>query len=203
MQSSISKSPIRRPDILVHPAYTPGMGYSERRTDGSIVKCSPLKFIFPEPGQRDSMERTLELRLSQSIPNDETDTIDILLLPLTVSLIESYGDRGSEDYYTYSIDGDFIDHGWRCFSRDPSTKVKAYCHEENWLRDWITNHPGREIPNPTKLQRDHDPSKLFRYGEPISQMILKVYPAMTPELQHHPTVERLRNHNLWEFPHNY
>lgn len=129
-----------------------------------------------------SKERELELIISQSMPDEEADPFENIVLPLTVLLVEETEKDNSpekdiyEDGYSFTLDGDFIGH---------------------WYRESIRDKTGHRNSK-SKILHDGDISKLYRYGEAIKTMMENR--ALGSILKNHPTVERLRTHTLWKYP---
>jgi hypothetical protein len=149
--------------------------YRERRSDLSSVKFRGQVTI-------DSIRRDLQLILAHSLPDEDSDPFENLVLPLKVLLVElfeadgeSHERAGYEDLYLFTNDGDFMSHLYRRFTRDRA---------------------GVDHYNAANFTPDADISKLFRYGETVRDMIgtrRLDYP-----LQNHPTVGKLRTHTLWK-----
>ena len=165
--------------------------YSDTLTRGSLVKAR-VSFVFPPAGNPDSKNRVLELRLSQSEPDEDADIFDNLLLPLTVLLIEQMpGDipeelkKGFEDLYYFAYDGDFIRHKWRHFIVNHK-REKIY---------FVVDPTGKKNYS-NDFEKDEDPSKLFRYGEQIKSLLKDT--ILEHQYEIHPTVQGLKNHTLWK-----
>jgi len=129
------------------------------------------KFIFPDESP-DSKERNLKLKFYQTQVDVSNDSLENLLMPLQVVLIEDDGRTVYEDVYHFSHEGDFFNHGWR---------KKPYANGE-YEKESFTF--------------DSDITKLYRYGEQIAEMMQGK--IMAPALENHPTVRRLKTHTLWE-----
>ncbi len=151
--------------------------YHERFTRGAYFESSG-SFVFPEIGP-DSTKRRLELRLAQSETDEDSNPLDILLIPLKVLLTEEVEENGKisgyEDIYFFTYDGDFFVHGWRKYRREQGTG---------------------KIYGSQAYVRDGDMKKLLIYGEAIQQMLAGR--RLDHSLDVHPTVQRLKDHTLWK-----
>ena len=153
--------------------------YKERSTRGAYFEASTSS-VFPKTGP-DSARRKLELRLAQSEIDEDSDPLEILLMPLRVLLVEEVDEGGGkvsgyEDVYFFTHEGDFFVHGWRQYGREPGKAGKVY------------GTPG--------YQRDGDMKKLLMYGETIQDMIANH--RLDHSLESHPTVQELKTHTLWK-----
>lgn len=165
------------PIVQEHPLHT---RYQEKSMRGAYFEAS-ASYIFPKTGQ-DSNRRRLELCLTQSEIDEDSDPLNVLLMPLRVSLTEEADETGEgrisgyEDVYFFTHDGDFFVHGWRKYFRDPTTHAKCYIS--------------------VRYKRDGDMKKLSIYGEAIQEMLQGR--RMDHTLEDHPTVQELKTHTLWK-----
>ncbi len=150
-------------------------GYREMHLDSS-------RATFTGEFEFDLKKRRLELILSQTMPDEDADPFENLVLPLTVVLVElipssdSEGPvEGYEDIYSFSHDGDFMGHLYRSFTR-PSGGHRTYT-----------------APN---FAQDGDITKLYRYGEHIKDMMERR--RLSHILEKHPSVQKLKTHTLWK-----
>jgi hypothetical protein len=153
----------------------PRISYREKHSDLSRVTFMG-RVVF------DSRERDLELVLSHSMPDEDADPFENLVLPLTILLVESIGTDGNpaekqgyEDLYSFTHDGFFMGHLHRRFIRDSI---------------------GRRHYEQANFNQDGDITKLYRYGEAIRDMIGEK--RLEYPLENHPTVRKLRTHTLWQ-----
>ncbi len=129
----------------------------------------------------DGKLRHLELVLTQSTPDDDADPFENLVLPLTILLVEEEEYEGGkdvhEDQYSFTLDGDLIGHCYRNSHRGSN---------------------GKRIFEYSGFKNDSDISKLYRYGEVIQTMMQSK--SLGRILDEHPTVKRMKAHELWKYP---
>ncbi|MBS3078994.1 hypothetical protein J4218_02645 [Candidatus Pacearchaeota archaeon] len=148
------------------------------------IRLDSSRATFKGSTDFDSKKRDLELVIVRSMPDEEGDAFENLVLRLTVLLVEEMPSNqdpkarvGYEDVFSFTHDGDFMGHNYREFTRN-SQGERSY---------------------PSKgFKQDGDVSKLYRYGEAIRDMIKKR--SLGPILDEHPIVQRLKEHALWKYP---